>query len=120
MARIRASCPDCGDVELSPEQMSVRVAHGPAELVGDGSRYRFVCPYCSLTVHRPADERIVQLLLSGGVPVELGDLRALLDDTPPPHPERPPKGPRFGYDDLLDFHLLLQRSDWFDRVPPPR
>lgn len=119
MTRIRANCPDCGDVELAPEQLLIEVAHGAAELVGKGTSYRFVCPDCTTTVRKPADERIVQLLISGGVPLEMDDAFDELEasrTTKMPHPEAPASGPAFTPDDLLDLHLLLERDDWFERL----
>ena len=115
MTRIRANCPDCGDVELTPDEILIQVAHDPADLVGDGSRYRFTCPDCECTVTKPADERIVQLLVTGGVALEVAEA-----DPRPRHPERPPMGPAFTGDDLLDLHQLLQGDDWFDLLVSPR
>lgn len=118
MTRIRANCPDCGDVELTPDDMLVRIAHDDDALVGDSSHYRFTCPTCATTVRKPADDRVVQLLLTGGVPIEMPD-----DEQPtmagtgtPAHPEDPPAGRAFTCDDLLDLHLLLERDDWFDAL----
>ncbi len=113
MTRIRANCPDCGDVELTPDEMLIQVAHDDADLVGDGSRYRFTCPDCAGTVTKPADDRIVQLLITGGVALEVADPAA---DPRPEHPEHPPAGAPLTADDLLDLHLLLARDDWFNRL----
>jgi hypothetical protein len=121
VTRIRANCPDCGDVELAPEEMLVEVSHDTEDLVGAGSSYRFVCPDCTASVRKPADERIVQLLISGGVPLEVagnpgtgeGPWR---EPTAPAHPEAPAGGPPLTPDDLLDLHLLLQDDGWFDRL----
>ena len=73
----------------------------------DASFYAFTCPTCTLTIRKPADERIVRLLLSGGVePLPAG--------SPEPHPC--PGAPRFTPDDLLDLHALLHRDDWFSQL----
>lgn len=118
MTRIRANCPDCGEVELTPDDMLVCLAHDDDDLIGDGSHYRFTCPSCATIVRKPADGRIVQLLLTGGVPVEVPDP----DSSTAPsftrsmHPEAPPAGRSFTPDDLLDLHLLLDRHDWFDAL----
>ena len=117
MTRIRASCPECGDVELAPDEMLIEVAHDLDGLVGEGTNYRFDCPDCASTVRKPADERIVQLLISGGVPLEMND--ELDVDLPPlreEHPEAPVAGAALTRDDLLDLHLLLQRDDWFEQL----
>ncbi len=115
MTRIRANCPGCGDVELAPEEMMIEVSHDTEDLVADGSSYRFVCPDCTETVRKPADERIVQLLISGGVPLEISDEDEAVVPRPC-HPEGVVEGPPLTRDDLLDLHLLLRRDDWFERL----
>jgi hypothetical protein len=100
---IRATCPTCGEVELTPDDIELRVCTHATS-----SYYQFECPLCEDTVRKPADDRIVQLLISGGVaasvwqlPDEVHELRA---------------GPPLTVDDLLDFHNLLEQADWFDRL----
>lgn len=112
MTRIRASCPDCGEVDLLPDDVTLRVVRADDGLVAHGSCYRFCCPACAGVVSKPADERIAQLLTTGGVAVE-DDAGAWALPARPPHPEVRPSGPAFTADDLLDFHLLLARPDWF-------
>jgi predicted RNA-binding Zn-ribbon protein involved in translation (DUF1610 family) len=118
VTRIRASCPECGEVDLTPPDVTLRIVRSPDGLVGDGSNYRFSCPDCEQVVTKPADERIAQLLTTGGVPVEDGepsaDEAALFEALKPAHPERPPAGPPLDLDDLLDLHLLLGSDGWFD------
>lgn len=136
MTRIRATCPSCGEVDLRPHEIELNVVRSDVGQVGDGSNYAFDCPSCTEQVIKPADERIARLLATGGVPVSVdsfdGDFGELVDDlgaeslphpgqpTEPepgvPHPESPPAGAPLTYDDLLDFHLLLERSDWFDEL----
>jgi hypothetical protein len=100
---IRATCPTCGEVELTPDDIELRVCtHASA------SFYQFACPLCSDTVQKPADDRVVQLLISGGVPATVWEL--------PDEAAESLAGPAFTNDDLLDFHLLLQEPDWFDRL----
>lgn len=126
MTRIRANCPDCGDVELAPAAMLVQVAHDASELVGDRSRYRFTCPTCDAMVTKPADDRIVQLLISGGVPMEVQAAEAVAPSVAASssrkahHPENPPGGRALSHDDLLDLHLLLRREDWFSQLVAAR
>lgn len=74
--------------------------------------YTFVCPVCEGSVQKPADRKVVLLLMSAGVAIH--------------EPERPrelvsavgtrPEGPPLTHDDLIDFHFLLQQDDWFDRL----
>lgn len=114
MTRIRATCPSCGEVDLRPDDVTLVVVRDGLGSVTDGSSYRFDCPDCDELVVKPADERIADLLTTGGVPVEEAD-QPLVDDRPP-HPEAPRPGPVLTHDDLLDLHLALAREDWFDQL----
>ena len=117
MTRIRANCPGCGEVDLTPPDVTLRITRAADGLVGDGSTYRFLCPDCFELVTKPADSRIAQLLSTGGVPIEeSGDLDHFLETLRPPHPEQPAEGPQLTVDDLLDLHELLARDDWFERL----
>jgi hypothetical protein len=69
MTRIRASCPSCGEVDLRPDDVVLHVVRAPDGLISDGSEYRFRCPDCEDIVAKPADERIAQLLTTGGVAI---------------------------------------------------
>ena len=103
MTTIRATCPTCGEVELTPDDIELRVCtHSPA------SYYQFSCPLCSEQVQKPADDRVVQLLISGGVSATVWELPEEANETR--------SGPVFTFDDLLDLHLLLEEPDWFDRL----
>ena len=98
MTTIKASCPTCGEVELKPADLSLMVcSHAPL------SYYAFCCPSCLDEVRKPADDHVVSLLISGGVP-------ATVWDVPGEALERKP-GPRLDYDDLLDFALQLGTTD---------
>lgn len=91
MALIKATCPSCGQVDLTAEDIELRI--DPLEETGT---YAFRCPACIRRVDKPADRRIVRLLLAGGV-------------APQPH-EIEASGEPFTYDDLLDFHFELQND----------
>lgn len=101
MTTIRATCPTCGEVGLSPEEIDLRVDPSGA----DPSFYAFHCPTCSSVVRKPADDRIVRLLASGGV-----EIRQLI------HPSARRPGPALTPDDLIDFHALLRTDHWFDEL----
>jgi predicted RNA-binding Zn-ribbon protein involved in translation (DUF1610 family) len=119
VTRIRASCPSCGEVDLQPMDVTLRVIRRDDGNVGPGSNYRFACPDCEQLVTKPADDRIAQLLTTGGVPVEdrpEGSAHEAPDAADRPHPESPPTGPPLTHDDLLDLHLLLEREDWFEQL----
>jgi hypothetical protein len=98
---IKASCTDCGDVELTTTDMRVRVCD-----VGQQASYVFRCPTCRMAVTKQAERRIVDLLVASGVqlewwslPDEIFELRT---------------GDPISHDDLIDFHRLLQGESWFD------
>jgi len=98
MTTIKASCPTCGEVELTPDDVSLMVcSHAPL------SYYAFTCLTCLDEVRKPADDHVVSLLVSGGVPAQVWELpaEALEEHT----------GPRLSYDDLLDFALVLGTTD---------
>ena len=98
MTTIKASCPTCGVVELTPADVSLMVCSHAAL-----SFYTFACPTCTVEVRKPADDHVVSLLVSGGVPACVWDL--------PGEALELHDGPRLTYDDLLDFALHLGQSD---------
>ena len=110
MTTIRATCPECGEVDLTPDDIRLTVIRGEGLPIGPDSHYTFRCPGCEQPVNKPADERIARLLTTGGVSVTVVEDRSDL----PGHPESPIVGPGFTYDDLLDFHLLLAGDGWFE------
>lgn len=117
MTRIRTTCPRCGEVELRPDELELRIVGWDEEDVREGSTYLFDCPSCADEIVKPADARIAQLLTTGGVPV-ICTADPLEDASPPrpPHPEGVPDGPPLTFDDLLDLHELLATDDWFERL----
>jgi predicted RNA-binding Zn-ribbon protein involved in translation (DUF1610 family) len=124
VTRIRASCPECGEVDLRPDAVTLHLVRAADGEVANGSSYRFLCPDCAAMVTKPADGRIAQLLLTGGVPIEeseeVGGIATALSiaarDPRPPHPEAPPPGPALTLDDLLDLHLALRDDAWLDAL----
>lgn len=98
MTTIKASCPTCGEVELTPADVSLMVcSHAPL------SYYAFTCTTCREEVRKPADDHVVSLLVSGGVPAQVWDVPGEVLEVKP--------GPRLSYDDLLDFALRLAATD---------
>jgi len=107
MATIRATCTECGDVEMTTADVWVRLCDDD-----DEGTYHFRCPMCATLVAKPAEPHIVELLLAAGVawstwsrPAELREHRS---------------GAPITHDDLLEFHELLRRDDWFQRLSRPR
>lgn len=103
MATIRASCPECGDVELTTKDMKVRVC-----AADNSGAYVFRCPLCQLAVTKAAEQRIVDLLVSSGVVLEIWRLPAELGEA---H-----VGEALTHDDLIEFHELLQGDAWFSKL----
>ncbi|MDH3754197.1 MAG: hypothetical protein OEU32_10035 [Acidimicrobiia bacterium] len=94
MTTIRASCTTCGDVELTVADVEVRVCTTTDEGV-----YHFDCPRCATEVAKPAEPRIIDLLVASGVHVTSWSIPAeLLEEH---------HGEPITHDDLLDFHELL-------------
>jgi hypothetical protein len=98
MTTIKASCPTCGDVELTAHQVRLVVCS-----VRSWSYYAFSCASCLEEIRKPAGRDVVALLISGGV---LAEPWAVPAEALEPH-----DGPPLQYDDVLDFALWLDRAD---------
>jgi uncharacterized Zn finger protein len=103
VALVRASCPSCGDVELPGTALHARVC----ETTGEGS-YCFGCPDCGTVVVKPADQRLLDLLVASGIELTSWSLPSELAEV---H-----VGDPISYDDILAFHDLLATDDWFSIV----
>lgn len=102
MPTIRATCGDCGDVELTTADVRVRVC-----IEDNQGSYHFRCPTCLMSVVKSAEPRIVDLLVASGVELSTWSLPAeLFEDK---------GGVPLTHDDLLDFHVLLdaEGDSWF-------
>ena len=95
MATIRASCPTCGDVELTTAHVRVRVC-----VDDDRGENLFRCLICRMAVVKGAEARTIDLLVASGVTVDTWSLPAELHEQ---HSGNP-----ITHDDLLDFHALLE------------
>ncbi len=99
MTTIKASCPDCGEVELTAGDVLLMVCnHAPQ------SYYTFQCTQCHVDIRKPADDHVVSLLLSGGVQAVVWEL--------PAEALEAHDGPSICYDDVLDFALRVSRTDF--------
>ncbi len=106
MTTIKATCPGCGEVDLSAEDILLRIGG-----LATSNSYGFSCPECGDFVEKPADDRIVRLLLSGGVMPMLLNI--------PAEALEPKQGPPIDYDDLLAFHEVLKGDDWLAQLIGP-
>ncbi len=66
MTTIKTTCARCGDIHLTPADLALEL--NPSE---DEGTYRFTCPTCSLLQRRPANARVVSVLLATGVAYEV-------------------------------------------------
>lgn len=62
MTTIKTTCSRCGDIELKPDDLVLEL--DPSE---DSGTYVFTCPTCGLEERRPANARVVSVLLATGV-----------------------------------------------------
>jgi hypothetical protein len=104
MAIIRATCHDCGDVEMTTADVWVRICDDD-----NSGTYSFRCPACQMVVVKQAETHIVDLLVASGVswttwrlPSELSEPRMA--------------GAPINHDDLITFHEQLETSDWFQKL----
>ena len=103
MATIRASCSDCGDVELTTNDVNVRICDDD-----NSGTYSFRCPYCQMTIVKSAETRTIDLLVASGVAFTTWRLPAELYES---HIGEP-----ISHDDLLDFHHLLSDDSKLSEV----
>ncbi len=102
-AAVRVTCPSCGDQELTSEQLRARVC-----IDNDQSEYRFTCPECKRVTVLQTQRRIIDLLQSSGVQVDLWSLPAELFET---H-----TGQQLTHNDIIDFHIVLEDDDAFSKA----
>jgi len=103
VATIRATCPTCGDVELSSDDMQVLVCN-----TDKSAAYAFRCPICRLMITKPTDHRVVEVLVSSGVALRTWELPAEILEV---H-----TGPAITWDDILEFHFLLNEEGGVERA----
>jgi predicted RNA-binding Zn-ribbon protein involved in translation (DUF1610 family) len=94
--RFAASCPRCGDLDVTAEQMWLVLTDGAAR-----DHYVFHCPGCGHHVRRGAHAITVRLL-ERMVPVERLEI--------PAEALEPHDGPPLTEDDLIDLMLALETA----------
>ncbi|MDP9222647.1 MAG: hypothetical protein M3P18_02115 [Actinomycetota bacterium] len=99
MSTIKATCPLCGEVDLTADDVALRMGASY-----DRNTYCFSCPDCGDFVEKSADDRVIRLLLSGGVMPTLVNV--------PAEAREVHEGPAISHDDLLTFHEMLKTPDW--------
>ncbi|MDP9235340.1 MAG: hypothetical protein M3P01_12450 [Actinomycetota bacterium] len=99
MATIKATCPLCGEVDLTASDVALRLGASYPR-----NTYCFSCPDCGDFIEKAADDRVIRLLLSGGVMPTLVKI--------PAEALEPHEGPAISHDDLLTFHEMLKSDQW--------
>lgn len=94
MTTIRTTCDRCGDVELTTADIALELASS-----GTTGSYRFECPFCIMVQRRPANNRVVSILLATGVRYEIMDASGPITD-----------------DEIETFARALDREDWFSQI----
>lgn len=97
MTTIKASCPTCGEVEITSVDVRLMVCNVAAR-----SYYAFWCPDCHDEVKKSADDHVISLLMSGGVDATAWEIPAEVLEA---HTGEP-----LSYDDLLDLVTALDRE----------
>lgn len=100
MAKIKATCPKCGDVDLQSRDLTIRTC-----IEVWCSEYIFRCPKCRFVQIKPATEMVVEILLAAGVRSVEWTLPAELN-------ERPSNLPDITVDDFIDWHQMLEKDDF--------
>jgi hypothetical protein len=103
MAVIRATCQECGDVEMTTSDVWVRICDDD-----NTGTYAFRCPSCTGVVVKPAEPHVIDLLVASGVAWTTWRMPAELHEQ---HVGAP-----ITHDDLLEFHQMLESSDWFSKL----
>lgn len=89
MTTIKTTCQYCGDIELHPADLALEL--DPAQ--SDGT-YRFECPFCIRVQRRPANSRVVSILLATGVAYEVRGLAPITEE------------------EIVAFARALEGDDW--------
>jgi hypothetical protein len=66
MTTIKTTCTRCGAIELIGTVVALELLPGSRE-----GHYRFTCPTCAEAQRRPANARVVTVLLATGARVEI-------------------------------------------------
>lgn len=94
MTTIRTTCDRCGDVELTTADIGLELA--PSGMTGC---YRFTCPFCTSIQRRPANNRVVSILLATGVEYTIIDPIGPITET-----------------EIAAFAAALEHDDWYSQI----
>ena len=107
MKTVRASCPDCGDIDTNTNELRI-VTYTNLHLgENDISEYHFRCPVCKeMIVKQIENERVLDTLLRENVDrdyvsqpkIDLG------------------YGEPVNHDEVIDFHKMTSNDEEFDKA----
>ena len=97
MTTIRTTCAECGDIELSTQDVGLELTAGEAS----GS-YRFSCPTCGVVQRKPASHRVVSILLATGVSYEILPIFGEITE-----------------EEIAAFANALDQDGWYSELPLP-
>lgn len=96
MTTIKTSCMACGDVELLIEDLLLELLPG-----SQTGTYTFDCPFCVTAQRRPANQRVVSILLATGVSYVVAS---------------EPKLTLSEEQEVETFAAILESDDWFQNL----
>lgn len=110
MTKIKATCPDCGDVSISSDKVTVRILEGSDGNIG---QYRFKCPSCRMIVLKSAESRILALLTAADdINIEMYSLPIELLERPLASEAEP-----ITADEIIDLHFQLENEEeWMRKM----
>jgi hypothetical protein len=83
-------------VELTTSDIGLELSTG-----GATGSYRFECPFCGVVQRRPANQRVVSILLATGVAYEIVSTSGPITE-----------------DEISAFALALDQDGWFSELVP--
>lgn len=103
MTRVKASCPDCSDVELDVEDIGLSLYQIGPVVDWPRCRYAFTCPKCGQRASKPCPQAVYAMLVqAGAIPSRVRVPAEAVEDH---------HGAPLTWDDVLDFALALERAD---------
>ncbi len=109
MSLVETTCPRCQVAVLVPAD-EIRAWCTPR-----GAYFAFVCPQCNDPAANPMSPRHLAALRRIGTPI-VPDADDTQLETVAPERFLEPEAPALAWDDLIEFHDLLQTPDWFERL----
>ena len=106
MVWIKTTCDWCGDVDLAPDQVTVRLCSADMSV-----SHVFVCPGCGRGMAHGLDPAVTGALFDAGCGFEVWERPAELTE--------PRLGAPICHDDLLAMHELLASPGWEEQILGP-